>query len=175
MPDATAPLPEVRAWMATQLPEGIDLASFAFAVAFDAVIRCPNDEEPVRQQLNGKTLLATFSADQCSDCVLAQLCPTRQLADGSRQLQRSPASIATEVRQHVQRTSAFKDAYRIRSGIEATNSVMKRCQGMRKLRVRGRTRVSLAVTLRSLALNAMRVARHHAALAAADAADKDAA
>ena len=166
MPDATAPLAQVQAWMATQLLDGVDLAAFAFTATYDAVLGCPNDHAPARQQLTGKTLVATFSTEHCSDCVLAKLCPTRQLADGSRQLQRSPASIATEVRQYVQRTAAFKEAYKIRSGIEATNSVMKRCQGMRKLRVRGQRRVKLAVTLRSLSLNAQRVSRHHARLAA---------
>lgn len=162
LPAADAPLDEVRQWMAAQLGGAIDLAAFAFTAGIGAVLACAADHEPLRQQLTGQLLSATFSAAHCADCPLAGLCPTVRLADGSRQLRRSRASIATESRQHEQKTAAFKESYRIRSGIEATNSTLKRRHGLRKLRVRGRGRVELAVTLKALSLNGWRVAQHHA-------------
>jgi hypothetical protein len=53
----------------------------------------------------------------------------------------------------------FKTRYAIRSGIESTNAEIKGPHGMRKLRVRGRKRVSLAVYFKALALNVKRALR----------------
>ena len=57
-------------------------------------------------------------------------------------------------------TPAFKEQHKIRSGIEATNSELKRCHGFGKLRVRGRPRFTLAVHLKVLALNVKRYMGH---------------
>lgn len=54
----------------------------------------------------------------------------------------------------------FKRRYAIRSGIEATNSELKRGHGMRKLRVRGKARVRLAVYFKALACNLKRALRY---------------
>jgi hypothetical protein len=69
-----------------------------------------------------------------------------------------------------QATPEFKEQHKIRSGIEATNSELKRCHGFGKLRVRGRPRVTLAVHLKVLALNVKRYVGHlaQAAVATAD-------
>ena len=50
--------------------------------------------------------------------------------------------------------------HKARSGIEATNSELKRGHGLRKLRVRTKPRVSLSVRLKVLALNVKRYVRH---------------
>ena len=46
--------------------------------------------------------------------------------------------------------------YRIRSGVEGTPSELKRTHGMRKLRVRGGSRVALAIALKITACNIKR-------------------
>lgn len=51
---------------------------------------------------------------------------------------------------------SFRKRYSIRAGSEATISELKRGHGMRKLRVRGRERVSLAVYFKALACNVKR-------------------
>ena len=54
----------------------------------------------------------------------------------------------------------FKEEYKIRSGIEATNSELKRGHGLRKLRVRRFDRVALAVRFKILAVNIKRYVTH---------------
>ena len=78
--------------------------------------------------------------------------------------------MAVAQRRQDQATPEFKEQHKIRSGIEATNSELKRCHGFGKLRVRGRPRVTLAVHLKVLALNVKRYVGHlaQAAVATAD-------
>lgn len=175
--DGTAIAPQARAqadaathpiddeWVRSQLPDGIDLASFAFTATFRRLLACPNDHAPTSQQATDTMVTATFSSEHCGACPLSCLCPTRELKDGGRQLRRAPATIATEARQYEQRTTAFKDAYKIRSGSEATNSTLKGRHGLGKPRVRGRPRVEVAVLFKTLALNTWRVVQHHVELA----------
>jgi len=172
-PDASTepdsePLPIDDDWLRSQLPDGIDLASFAFTSTFQRLLACPNDHAPTSQQVTGTTLTATFSSEHCGACPLSCLCPTRELKDGRRQLRRAPATIATEARQHEQRTTTFKEAYKIRSGVEATNSTLKGRHGLGRPRVRGRPRLEVAVLLKTLALNTWRVVQHHVELARQD-------
>ncbi|MBM4320322.1 MAG: hypothetical protein FJ125_10255, partial [Deltaproteobacteria bacterium] len=79
-----------------------------------------------------------FAADCCRSCPLAAACPTRLLANGDRQLRRAPATLATARRQIEQQEPAFKERYRIRSGIESTNRELKHRHGLAMPRARGR-------------------------------------
>ena len=137
------------------------LAAFVFASNFREVIECPAGHVPVEQHVAGKQLIAIFPAEHCDGCPLAQRCPTRRLKDGARQLRRAPATIATQIRQAEQRTPEFKERYKIRSGIESTNNELKGRHGAGDLRVRGKTRVELAMLLKSLAVNVKRAIQHH--------------
>jgi len=115
VPDAgssPAPLDDDR--LRGQLPGRLDLASFAFNAAFSEVLSCPDGLAPAAQHVANGVLIASFAAAPCRGCPLSTLCPTRELADGSRQLRRAPATIATEVRQREQRTRRFEDRYRSR-------------------------------------------------------------
>jgi len=169
---ATEPVPDAAPETASLAGDGVrgqrvdrlDLAAFAFNAAFNEVLACPDGPAPAAQHVANGVLIATFAAAQCHGCSLSMLCPTRELADGSRQLRRAPATIATEVRQHEQRTRGFKDRYRTRSGVESTNSTLKGRHGLGKLRVRGKPRVDVAALLKTLSLNARRVVQHHVTL-----------
>ena len=55
-----------------------------------------------------------------------------------------------------QQTIEWKERYKIRSGIEATMSELKRCHGMGKLRVRRLPRVQFAVACKIIACNIRR-------------------
>jgi len=68
----------------------------------------------------------------------------------------SPAAGATMARRHRERTKEFKDGYRLRSGIEATNSEYKRAYGGGRLRVRGSPAVTRTVKFKFMALNIRR-------------------
>lgn len=160
-PDATA----LDGLDCAGLEGGTGLEVFTYSSTFDEVLSCSSGEAPERQHVAGGQLIATFSAEHCTGCPVASTCPTRLLVCGGRQLRRTPASIATEVRQDEQQRSAFKDNYRIRSGVESTNQELKGRHGMGDLRVRGRQRIELAVVLKSLALNVKRAVQWHVAQA----------
>ena len=55
-----------------------------------------------------------------------------------------------------QKTIEWKDEYKIRSGVEATMSELKRGYGLGKLRVRGLARVHFAVVCKVIACNIKR-------------------
>ena len=64
----------------------------------------------------------------------------------------------------LQQTTQWKDRYKIRSGIEATNSELKRAHGIGKLRVRRIAKVCFVVACKVIACNIKRWVRAHMAL-----------
>ncbi len=146
----------------TSSSKPLELAWFSFDQACTLVFSCPAGHPAVDQHISSNNqLVARFSAETCADCPLAGVCPTRLLSGGDRQLRRSRPAIATEVRQAEQRSSSFKDKYRIRSGVESTNQELKGRHGLGDLRIRGKPRVELANLLKSLALNVKRATQWH--------------
>lgn len=139
-----------------------NLGDFALTPTCDEVIACAADHAPQKQHLS-KTgrLVVTYAAAHCVGCPLAAACPTKPLANGDRQLQRSPASIATELRQVEQRSSAFKERYKRRSGIESTNRELKYRHGMAKPRVRGARKMRVSTFLKVTAMNVKRALQFH--------------
>jgi hypothetical protein len=71
----------------------------------------------------------------------------------------SPQKAGEWLRQQ-EAASDFKESYAIRSGIEATNSELKRVQGAGKLRVRREKRVKLVVYLKAAGCNLRRALRY---------------
>ena len=55
-------------------------------------------------------------------------------------------------------TEEFKDEYRKRGGIEATNAMLKRVTGFGRLRVRGRPAVTMSTLLKVAGWNLLRAA-----------------
>ena len=62
-----------------------------------------------------------------------------------------------------QQTTEWEEQYKIRSGIEATISELKRSHGIDKLRVRRAVKVCFAVACKVIACNIKRWAEAHAA------------
>jgi hypothetical protein len=148
----------------------LPLGDFEFDTAGERVLKCPAGQEPERHQptRTGRAMLACFTMKQCRHCPLREQCPTEKRR-GRRVLRFGAADVAVARRRVEQQTPEFKERHKIRSGIEATNSELKRCHGFAKLRVRRRGRVGLAVRLKVLALNVKRYVEHltDVALAAA--------
>ena len=84
-----------------------------------------------------------------------------EAAPQAPQTKKDARAAATKERQRVQRTPAFKDAYKIRSGIESTNAELKGRHGGAGFRVRGQRRMEVALALKLLALNTSRLVDHH--------------
>lgn len=129
--------------------------------AANEVIACPAGHAPQSTRYNEKNdhVWAQMDAAQCQGCPLVAKCRVRKdkstgLATGRVQF-RSDAPEAARRRRHEQ-TDAFRDTYRWRSGIESTNSSLKRRLGLGRLRVRRMKAVKLAVLLKLSAWNLLR-------------------
>jgi hypothetical protein len=134
---------------------------FDFDEKGERVIRCPDGKEPAWHQpaRGGGGTLAAWTSSQCKRCPLRAECPTEKRL-GRRVLRFGAPDVAVAKRRAEQETPEFKERHKIRSGIEATNSELKRCHGLAKLRVRRRGRVNVSVRLKVLALNIKRYMAH---------------
>lgn len=145
------------------------------------VVRCPRGHAPVDHRvLSGnntkrRSLHAIFDGDICRACDMLDRCPVR--APNHRAKGCSPRDTSGDFRLEVtaelrlrdemyalQQTTQWKERYRIRAGIEATNSELKRAHGIGHLRVRRLVKVCFAVACKVIACNIKRWARAHAAL-----------
>ncbi|HEY3378105.1 MAG TPA: transposase, partial [Armatimonadota bacterium] len=118
------------------------------------------DSTVTRQQRDHLWYEVRFTAAACAGCPQAACCPARVYADGSRRWRVLERDAVNTLRRWLETQPAFKDRYRWRSGIEATNSECKRAHGLGRLRVRGWTRVRVAVFLAGLACNVKRALQH---------------
>jgi IS5 family transposase len=128
---------------------------FEFDERGERVIKCPAGHAPARHVERRTGIFADFAMRHCRRCPLRDECPTVKRI-GRRVLHFTRGEVAVARRRVEQQTPEFKERHKIRSGIEATNSELKRRHGFRKLRVRGRARVALAVRLKALAVNIKR-------------------
>ncbi len=102
----------------------------------------------------------TFEREACETCALLSVCPVKRdrTRDGYA-VTVDLKAVNLERRRRAIASGAFRERYRIRAGIEATVSELKRRHGLGALRVRGRWRVELAVYLKALACNIKRMVR----------------
>lgn len=146
-------------------PDRIGRHEFDIDPETGEVLECPAGEKPFRHRLwrsksrkKGKALHAFFYADKCGECPLEHRCPVEQGSSGGAawRLEMRASQIAHDERVAEQETDAFRDAYKIRSGIEATNSELKRAHGFGQLRVRRLPRVRMKATLKAIGCNIKR-------------------
>lgn len=134
------------------------LDDFAFTADGQQIEHCPMGQEPVEQGARGKDRrYARMDAKRCERCSWKGRCPARR-SDTSTTVTLTwlPSAGATSARRHREQTKEFKDGYRLRSGIEATNSEYKRFYGGGRLRVRGSPAVHRTVKFKFMALNIRR-------------------
>jgi hypothetical protein len=143
--------------------------------------KCPLGHSPIDHRiLSGnnstrRSLHAIFNGDICRSCNRLDQCPVRtpnhrnrgcQARDtvGDFRLEITPEIRLRDEMYSLQQTKEWKDRYKIRSGIEATNSELKRSHGLGKLRVRRAAKVCFAVACKVIACNIKRWATAHTAL-----------
>lgn len=143
--------------------------------------QCPMGHSPIEHRiLSGnnttrRSLHAIFDGDICRSCKMLDQCPVRtpnhrnrgcQARDtvGDFRLEITPEIRLRDQMYSIQQTNEWKDRYKIRSGIEATNSELKRSHGLGKLRVRRAAKVCFAVACKVIACNIKRWAKAHTAL-----------
>jgi Transposase DDE domain/Transposase domain (DUF772) len=144
------------------------------------VTKCLKGHRPIDHRiLSGnnstrRSLHAIFDGDTCRACKMLDKCPVRapnhrnagcQARDtsGYFRLEITPEIRLRDQMYAHQQTTQWKNRYKIRSGIEATNSELKRCHGIGKLRVRRAVKVCFAVACKVIACNIRRWAAAHLA------------
>lgn len=140
------------------------------------VVTCPKGHKPVDHRIlshnntKGRSLHAIFDGDICRTCNALDNCPVR--APNHRARGCNPRDTVGDFRLEItpelrlrdqmysnQQTTEWKEQYRIRSGVEATMSELKRRHGMGKLRVRRAAKVCFAVACKVIACNIKRWAK----------------
>jgi len=139
-------------------PVRFDMFSFADD---GKVLCCPAGHAPFHVNHNHRKgrISACFDSGICSRCDKQDECPTQPAKKG-RYLRYRHKDIRLLRRRKHEQSAEFRDAYRYRAGIEATNSELDRRTGIKKLRYRGLAKVDYCVKLKAAALNILRVAAY---------------
>ena len=126
------------------------------------VTACPAGHKPLKSEYytdSDKAITRTvMSLSVCSSCEKRNECPVERKRNDCR-FEFTPKELRLAKRRRFEKTDEFKEKYRMRSGIEATNSGIKRRTGMGRLRVRGRPAVFNAILLKVAGWNILQAAR----------------
>lgn len=140
--------------------------------------QCPMGYSPIDHRILSannsarQSLHAIFDGETCRSCSVLDQCPVRAPNHRNRgcshrdtvgdfRLEITPALRLRDQMFSNQQTTEWKDRYKIRSGIEATMSELKRSHGFEKLRVRRLSKVCFAVACKLIACNIKRWAKAH--------------
>lgn len=138
----------------------LTLAEFTITEDGKEVILCPEGQRPFSHQ-KGKDPQRTnalFNKEVCNRCKELSRCPVSQHKRHNK-LSFTQKDLVIARRRVEQETVEFKEDYKIRSGIEATNSEPKRKHAMDKVWTRGNDRVTFAVIMKVTACNIKRFMR----------------
>ena len=119
------------------------------------VVSCPQGHMPVTTKKKKTRHTGAFDSPHCIACPVQEACPVQK---GKRYhyLRYTDKEMRLAQRRAYEKTDAFKDRYRWRSGIEATMSEYDRKTGVKHLRVRGLKAVRFCATLKAVAVNIFR-------------------
>ena len=137
------------------------------------VITCPRGHAPTHHATRREPGCdvpephAYFDGNTCRVCPLNGECVARGKKTGRFHVRIASRMIARDLAVQAQKEPAWWQEYSTRSGIEATNSELKRGHGMDHLRVRRGERVAMRVALKIIACNTKRWLRGRQAIAVA--------
>jgi len=123
----------------------------------EEVVCCPAGHKPassIHDKQTGKTK-TVMPSSTCSQCEFRKECPVEKCRDGYC-LYHTAKQRRLAGRRREEATDVFRERYRIRGGIEGTNSGLKRKTGLGQLRVRGRPAVFQAIYLKIAGWNILR-------------------
>jgi len=141
----------------TQDDDQLNVDDFNIDEETEKVICCPAGHKPVSSEHNNetgktKTVMAEYDCGQCEFC---EQCPVKKARDGY-QLDHTAKERRLASRRKEQATEVFEERYKIRGGIEGTNSCLKRKTSLGQLRVRGRPAVFHAIYFKVAGWNILR-------------------
>ena len=130
--------------------EQLTIDDFAVDERTGKVNACPSGRIPlnvVYDAVQEKTTIE-MDAKDCASCPFQQACPINKNKKGKYTLDYTAKQRRTEERRRESQTDAFRERYAKRSGIESTNSGLKRKHGLGRLRIRGSPAVAHALYLK---------------------------
>jgi hypothetical protein len=157
---------EKAARMGTELvapvPGGEKKSKSSFLSAFTftedgEVTSCPAGKAPIKDEAVGNHREVLFGVSDCLGCPKREECPIKSVREGYG-FSYDKKQVKMARRRAAEKTAAFKDRYRHRSGVESTMSAFDRLTGVKHLRVRGMEAVRFAVILKAVGVNLYRAA-----------------
>jgi hypothetical protein len=134
----------------------LGLDRFRFHSRKGTITACPLGPRPQKSYRTKKArFVARFSLEHCQGCPQKAQCPV-QFGTAGAYLRYTAKQVRLANRRAYEKTPLFRDRYRWRAGVEATNSHLKSDTGAGQLRVRGLPAVRYCVTLKALGLNILR-------------------
>jgi hypothetical protein len=124
------------------------------------VEKCPAGHAPessIHDPETGKTR-TEMDPEICGGCEMKERCPVNRTRNGCH-IDHTDKEQRLDERRRNEATDEFREAYRKRSGIEGTNSGIKRRTGMARLRVRGKKSVFHAIRMKVAGWNILQAAR----------------
>jgi len=141
----------------TEDDEHLNVDDFNIDEKTEKVICCPAGHEPESSEHNtdaGNTK-TVMPESTCVKCEFRRQCPVKKTRD-SYQLDHTAKARRIAGRRKEEATEVFRERYKIRGGIEGTNSGLKRRTGLGRLRVRGRPAVFHAIYFKIAGWNILR-------------------
>ena len=141
----------------TEDNEHLNIDDFNIDDKTEKVICCPAGHKPQSSEHNtdtGKTK-TVMPESTCGKCDFRKQCPVKKTRD-SYQLDHTAKARRIAGRRKEEATEVFRERYKIRDGIEGTNSGLKRRTGLGRLRVRGRPAVFHAIYFKIAGWNILR-------------------
>ena len=139
--------------------EALTIDDFAVDERTGRVTSCPSGRIPLETIHDAEACTTTveMAAADCQSCQFRKGCPIQRKAGGRYGLSYTDKQRRLAERRREQETEAFRERYAKRSGIESTNSGLKRRLGLGRLRVRGEKAVFHALYLKVAGWNVFRV------------------
>jgi len=137
--------------------EQLNIDDFNVDESSEEVICCPAGHKPQSSEHNSETgkTKTVMPESACSQGDFFEQCPVEKIK-GQYKLEHTAKQRRLAGRRREQDTEVFRERYKTRSGIEGTNSGLKRRTGLGRLRVRGRPAVFHAIYLKIAGWNILR-------------------
>lgn len=139
--------------------EKLTVDDFAVDERTGKVESCPAGRIPLNVVYDAATSTTTIhmAPADCAACPFREQCPIES-GSGTCKVSYTDKQRRLEGRRREQETNVFRERYAKRSGLESTNSGLKRRLGLGQLRVRGRRAVNHALYLKGAGWNLLRAA-----------------
>jgi hypothetical protein len=139
--------------------EKLTIDDFAVDERTGKVEACPSGRIPLQVVYDAATKTTTIhmSPEDCGACPFRAQCPVED-GKSTCKVSYTDKQKRLEGRRREQETDVFRERYAKRSGLESTNSGIKRRLGLGELRVRGRRAVAHAIYLKVAGWNLLRAA-----------------